>query len=97
MAPQRVPSDRQSGVLFVDGELDIATVDELRDRLAETTITTLDMAGVTFIDVVVLSALVTAHQARAARGGLRLRAPSTSVRRLLRLSGLDGYLPIDPP
>ncbi len=97
MSPQCVPFDRQSKVLFVDGELDIATVDELREHLADTTITTLDMAGVTFIDVVVLSALVTAHRARAARGGLRLRAPSTSVRRLLRLSGLEGHLPIDPP
>lgn len=82
------------GVLLAGGELDLAAVDDLRDCLADPTVVAVDLAAVTFIESCVLGALVVAHQERV--GGLTLRRPSTRVRRVLDVSGLGGYLPVDP-
>ena len=84
------------GVLVAQGELDVASAPELRVALLDEAVTTLDLAGVTFLDSSATSVLVAAHQDRSDTGGLRLRAPSPTVRRLLHLSSLDRYLAVDP-
>ncbi len=57
----------------------------------------LDMAGVTFVDSSGLRVLIDAHQ-RAAHAGrtLVLDEPSTVVRRLLDISGLEDLLEVRP-
>jgi anti-sigma B factor antagonist len=81
------------GVLVAEGELDVATLDRLREHLDDHHVRAIDLAGVTFIDSSALAVLVAAHQARGS-DGLVLRQPSDAVRRLLEVSGLDQYLPI---
>lgn len=78
-----------------EGRLDAAASDGFKARL--TTILAegnpclaLDMAGVPFIDSTGLGVLVSCLKAaRRAEGDLRLIAPSTQVRKLLRLTAMD--------
>ena len=79
------------GVLIAEGELDLAAVPALRGGLADQSVTTVDVAGVTFIDSSAVAALLAAHRARPGTG-LRLRVPSEAVRRVLRVSGADQFL-----
>lgn len=78
-----------------EGELDLLAVDLLRAHLAESSVTTVDVGAVTFIDSSVLAVLVDAHAARAQRGGLIVRNPSAAARRVLRVSGLDRLLRVE--
>lgn len=77
--------------LSVGGEVDIAAVPELRQRLdrasAGGTELTVDLSAVTFIDCAGLAPLLEARMKLSARGGtLRLLEPSDSVLRLLQVS-----------
>lgn len=81
-------------VIEVYGELDILTADRLRDVIESVArrrfaIITVDLAGVPFCDLIGLEALVEAAD-RIARncGRLTLANPPSSLRRLLRLTGL---------
>ena len=75
-------------VIYVRGELDIATCEELRDaiepHLGPAQAVVLDLAGVTFMDSSSLPVLVQARGRLTPDGGsLILRNPSTAARRLL--------------
>lgn len=83
-------------VVHPDGELDIATVDDL-DRLLRTASDDqdllVDLERVTFVDSVTLSLFVrTAQRHRAAGTVLVLAAPSPIVRRVLTTTHLDEVL-----
>jgi anti-sigma B factor antagonist len=80
-------------VLQVAGEIDLATVDALRTALEEAVSTdptvVVDMAGVTFLDVTGLRAVLQAAASRNGAGPLTLRnAPRVAW--LLELVGLSG-------
>ncbi|HEX6472928.1 MAG TPA: STAS domain-containing protein [Streptosporangiaceae bacterium] len=87
-------------VLRLKGELDIATVDDLRDDLrkarqfyGERII--LDLTELEFMDSQGLSVIVTCHKAVTAAGGsLGLVAPRPIVRRTLEITGLTGRLDV---
>ena len=88
--------------LDVGGEIDLATIDALRDHLAllvEAGIgdVQVDMAAVTFCDATVLHVLLAARQTLHADGRhLHVVNPSPSTVRLLELAGLDTTL-LAPP
>jgi anti-sigma B factor antagonist len=83
-------------VLFVGGEIDLATLPRLRDRLVRmatdhpgATIA-VDLAGVVFVDSAGLGVLVGGLGRMRAHGGdLVLVAPPERLADLLRLTGLD--------
>ena len=88
--------------LDVGGEIDLATVDAVRDHLAllveaGTGDVDVDMAAVTFCDATVLRVLLAAQQALAV-GGRRLQVVNASAptTRLLQVAGLDTVL-LAPP
>src|SRR5579875_3692136 len=77
------------------GELDIATVPWLRERLtglaAEGRPVVVDLGQVSFLGAAGLGVLVgAANRAEASGGSLHLARARPQVRRLLRLTGLDG-------
>ncbi len=79
-------------VVSVSGELDIATGEELRDRLSQVLAhhgdVVVDLAGVTFLDCSGLRALLAVRQQAArAHARLRLRAVPAAVDRILRVTG----------
>lgn len=76
------------------GELDIATAPQLESAISEAVsggrAVALDLSGIEFIDSTGLRALVSGRgQARDAGTGFSLSATSTSVDRLLRVTGLE--------
>ena len=80
--------------LRLRGELDLAAVPELRERVrraaARDGMAILDLADVEFADVAGLSALtVLAREARDGGWRLELRSPSLAVRYVARLMGMD--------
>jgi anti-anti-sigma factor len=90
----------------VVGEVDLATVPALRDRLLTVVheqapaALVVDLAGVTFLDCAGIGTLVAAHNAAIRAGGqVRVSDPHPTVRRLLDLTGLLDVLtdPIDQP
>ena len=76
------------------GEIDLATVSGLRDRLARLQVDgpphlVIDLTGVTFIDSLGLGALIGAHKrARVLRGSFVV-VPSAVARRVLVATALD--------
>lgn len=86
-------------VLVLAGDLDVASRDDLwqviqslLDNRSPQTVT-LDLAGVGFADCSSLNVLVRAHQEIAARNGRLISTGAQPVvRKVLRLTGLDGYL-----
>ena len=88
--------------LRLQGELDVATADQLRNALAtamvsDATKVVLDLADLTFMDSTGLAAVLTASRWAESEGRcLRLRNPTRCVRKLLRLSGFDQFLVLEP-
>ncbi len=84
--------------LVVVGEIDAHTSDVLADAvglLDGDADISIDLAGVTFIDSSGLRLIVMTHTRQRSDGGsLTIESPSTSVRRLLEITGLDGELTI---
>lgn len=84
----------EPSVIYLRGELDIATAPRLRERLdvvigtAQTV--TLDMAEVTFIDASAMGILASAG-ARSP-GGLQVRGASAFITKVFNLVGLDHLL-----
>ena len=84
--------------LDVGGEIDLATVDAVRDHLAllveaGTGDVEVDMAAVTFCDATVLRVLLSAQQTLAVDGRrLQVVNASAPTTRLLQLAGLDTSL-----
>jgi anti-anti-sigma factor len=85
-------------VVHLKGELDIATVDDLRDNLRTARQSygdhvILDLTDLDFMDSQGLSVIVGCHKTvTAAGGGLALVAPRPIVRRTLEITGLSGRL-----
>ena len=85
----------------VAGEVDVDTAPRMRDALleviAEGEAVFVDLGSVTFMDSTGLSALIVARQAADARGiPLQLRDVPPQVLKLLTLTGLDDWLPVEP-
>jgi anti-sigma B factor antagonist len=81
-------------LLVLTGELDVAAAPELHEVLLQEIRaggrTVLDLAGVTFVDSVGLSVLVTAlHRATERNADLSFCALTSWVARVLEISGLD--------
>jgi anti-sigma B factor antagonist len=91
--------DEGSDTVFVlRGELDPHTAPDLRneiDRVLEAgrSRLVLDLAGITFIDSSGLRVVISAHKDTVERGGgLVLRSPSPTTRRLLDITGLLDHI-----
>lgn len=101
--PIRVPAQASLSVLSqlactiarLEGELDIASVPELRERLLgvlspSVRLFLIDLSGVSFCDAAGLAVLIGTQRRATARGiTVRLVAPSRRVAMLLRITGLD--------
>ena len=86
-------------LVTVAGEVDIATVLRLRDRLAAPATSgrplIVDLDLVTFIDAAGLGALVgAANRAAACGGSLHAVCARHHVRRLFAITGLDRHIPL---
>jgi anti-sigma B factor antagonist len=90
-------------LVWARGELDIASAPQLRDAMLDVlagrndpfTIT-LDMSGIEFVDSTGLGVLVAVlKRMRFVGGDLVIRAPSTSLRKLFGLTGLDKVFTIE--
>jgi anti-sigma B factor antagonist len=87
-------------VLRCTGEIDIATVSSLRDRISKVQVDgsarlVLDLDGVTFMDSLGLGALIGAHKrARVFQGTLVIVCTSRPVLRILSATALDRVLTI---
>jgi anti-sigma B factor antagonist len=84
-------------IIAVAGEIDIATVAELRERLFELAegnqSVIVDLSQVSFVDSIGLGALVGAAKRAAAHGGtLHVVGARPPVRQLFRVTGLDGQV-----
>jgi anti-anti-sigma factor len=87
-------------VIAPAGELDIATADNLSDRIALATARrpsgriVVDLAALSFIDSCGLRVLLAASRAARANGGrLRLLPGSRAVQRLFAITGTEPLLP----
>jgi anti-sigma B factor antagonist len=90
-----------SVAVHVRGEVDMATTPELRMRLEEVLQRRrpafVDLEQVSFIDGRGVATLVECAQSAAAAGcSLSIIHPSVAVRRLVRIMGLEGDLPLVP-
>jgi anti-sigma B factor antagonist len=86
-------------LVTVAGEIDIATVPQLRAQLAELTGSgpplVVDLGGVRFIDASGLGALAAAARSAAGSGaGLHVVSAGDRVRRLFAITGLDQQIPL---
>ena len=91
---------RHETVVFVMGEIDLATCERLRDaiepHLGPEQRVVLDLAGVHFMDSTCLSVVLKARTRLSADGGsLILRNPSTAARTLLGAAGLTALLDVE--
>ena len=95
-----VRSERDHAIATIAGEIDISTVSQLRERLAELAARrrlVIDLNQVTFIDAAGLSALVAAANRAAAHGtSLHVVCARPKILELFRLTGLDRRLPPAP-
>ncbi len=96
-------SERDGGkVLAVTGELDLATVPQVRQAVVELLASSngvpmlvLDLSGVDFIDSSGLGSVLGAmRRARAANGEVRAVVCAPHVRSLFEITGLDRLLPV---
>ncbi|MBY8877326.1 STAS domain-containing protein [Actinacidiphila acidipaludis] len=87
-------------VLGLTGEIDFTTLDVLDGALVRSAgapVVVADVAGVTFIDSVGLTALLRAHRDLTDTGGrLALAGAKDAVRRVLEIAGLDHVLALYP-
>jgi anti-sigma B factor antagonist len=98
----RVDRDGDAVTVSLLGEVDVLTVDQVRQALSEALASgprsiTVDMAELSFIDSTGLGALVFGFQrSRDAGVAFRLARPSTGVRQVLVLSGLLEVVELTP-
>lgn len=92
-----VRHERDHAIMTVTGEIDIATVAQLRERLfgladdGQSVI--VDLSQVSFVDSTGLGALVGAARRAAAHGGsLQAVGAQRQIRQLFRVTGLDGQV-----
>ena len=97
----RTESFGDSVVVHVDGDIDVATSDQLRDDMSHLVDSgpnlVLDLTEVRFMDTIGINALLAARSAVRRHGGsLAVRNPSNTVQRVLEVTGLYDLL-IQPP
>jgi stage II sporulation protein AA (anti-sigma F factor antagonist) len=85
--------------LIVDGELDLGTVEDLERRLTELReggqAVLLDLTPLSFMDSSGLRALMLAREEADRSGsGLRIVPPRGDAREVLRISGVEPFLPL---
>lgn len=85
----------QGGVVWLEGEVDMASAGDLRSALIERENGPLvvDVSNLTFMDSSGLKVLIQAAASRNGSGSMVLRRPTRSVRRLLELAvpgGVEG-------
>ncbi len=88
-------------VIAVRGEVDIATVSELREALSRAldspaTDVWVDLSATAFIDSTALATLAGAHRALDGARRLSVICPAGPVRRVFEISGLDAHLALFP-
>ncbi|MGI5358782.1 STAS domain-containing protein [Streptomyces sp. CA-252508] len=85
---------RDAWVVVARGDFDLCSITPVADALAGAVKrhakVVLDASGITFADSTLLNLLISTHQA----GTLRIAAPSTQMRRLLEITGVDAYLQV---
>lgn len=91
--------DWPGALIVASGELDVQSVPELRERLAEATDSgakriVVDLADVSFIDSLSLSALVAARKKIGDDGRLAIVAVHEYVRLILQATGLEQVLDV---
>ena len=90
--------DTRRTVVWLHGEHDVSTVDELEAALVSAVSLdhvgfTIDLSDVRFIDLVAIGAIERTHEAlRSQSRSLELRSPSPFIRRLLELCGLGALV-----
>jgi anti-sigma B factor antagonist len=94
-----VRRERDHAIVAAAGEIDIATVAELRERLFELAddgqSIVVDLSQVNFVDSTGLGALVGASKRTAAHGATLLVAGARpQIRQLFRMTGLEGQVPL---
>jgi anti-sigma B factor antagonist len=88
-------------VIAVGGELDMHSVEPLRERLADVVENgarhvLVDLLGVTFLESATLGVLVDAARAlRSSGGAMVLVADDVRITRTLEISGLDRFLHVE--
>ena len=83
--------------IAVEGELDLYTAAELKQRLREVDVENVlvDLSRVTFVDSAGLATLVTASRRVRARGGtLMLCVDDPNILKVLRVTGLDRFFDV---
>lgn len=89
--------------LRVCGEVDLATADELSQAAASALETgpgalVIDLTEVSFLDSTGLAVLVAVTNQTTASGvRLTISNPAPRVRNVIRITGLDQFLPLTPP
>lgn len=89
-----------TGVLALDGELDLSSAQLLRDALAAVppaVTVVVDMAGVTFADCAGMRPVLEAASARSPGAAVRLRHAPASAERILSLVGPVARLVVERP
>lgn len=85
---------RRAGVAVVRGEIDLANVDRFRAVVADPEVAAVDLAGVRFIGVVGVRALLEVRSpVPSDPRHVAIVAASKPVRRLFELCGLASWLP----
>lgn len=92
-------SDGDVSVLRIEGEVDVLSASQLRDRLAELCEAgrplVVDLSETAFMDSMALSVLVLARRRAVERGlALVLAAPQRPVRLVLEVSALDQFMAV---
>lgn len=101
MTDFNVASRREQGAFVVtpEGELDIATVDPVRELLlqrADGEALVVDLRHVTFLDTSGIQVVVEAYRASNEDGfTLRILRADPRVHRVFEIAGLDGVLPFE--
>jgi anti-sigma B factor antagonist len=96
------PLETNDALVILAGEVDVSTVGQLYEQLAELSRegvchVSLNVAEVTFIDSTGLSLLVAEHKRmESMKGELIIFCPSNQLRHLLQITGLDTYLNVRP-
>jgi anti-sigma B factor antagonist len=87
----RVEQVDPAPIMFLTGELDLSTIDELASAFDDQDGSLLvDLDGVSFMDSSGIRTIVSARKRLLKDGGeLTLRAPRPHIRRVLEITGLD--------
>lgn len=95
----RVQEEGENVIVAAAGEIDIATVAELRERLYALAVggrpLVVDLDQISFIDAAGLGALVGAARLASEHGTrLQVVCARPQIRRLFKITGLDDHIPL---